>query len=252
MRAEEFRRLYPTHTGFRNRHDGSVGNLVGYSDTRVAVLCDGCEYSWALTDPSARPVVDRMILLGVEDATFGVEENRKREFWVNGEFEVTLSATWLDRRTPGYCENPAYATLDDCCARCSRTRVVYCERKPWVVVGCSASDAMLFFIGERFCEAVKRVCPYIEQYRFVGVGTDAVERLVLQIHTLRVYDILLERAASPCRVGFDGFVVKRTADAWQVALERAVEAEEDALASSEKQPNHDPAQRADADLHERV
>jgi hypothetical protein len=227
MRPEEFRRLYPTHTEFRNRYDGSVGNLVGYSDERVAVLSGGCEYSWALTDPSAQPVVDKMILLGIEDATFGIEENAKREFWVNGEFEVTLAATWVDRGTPEYCRDPAFATVDDCCARCSWTRVVYCERRPRVVVGCSESDTMLFSIGERFCEAMRRVCPYVEQYRFVGgVGTDDMERLVLQIHTLGVYDILLERAASSCRVGFDGFVVKRTADAWKVAHEHAMEAEE--------------------------
>jgi hypothetical protein len=216
-----------------------------------------------------------MILLGIEDATFGIEENAKREFWVNGEFEVTLAATWVDRGTPEYCRDRAFATVDDCCARCSWTRVVYCERRPRVVVGCSESDAMLFFIGERFCEAVRRVCPYVEQYRFVGgVGINDMERLVLQIHTLGVYDILLERAASSsCRVGFDGFVVKRTAEAWEVAHEHAMEVEEvsdggvyglvvclltfekqDAAlaAASEKQPNHDPAQRADADLHEGV
>ena len=254
MTPEEFRAQYPTHTAFRNRFDGSVDNLVGSNATHVAVLCGGCEYSWPLADAKIRPnpyaliVVDKMIELGIHEATFGIEENQKREFWVNGEFVLTSVHSAAIEPYPGGVTAeflPTGMTIEQELEWVVQQRVVMCPQgcvvfrfddNKSLVVGCDGRDAMAFKIYTHFGRTTRRfgVCPWVKTFSFEGVGRAEVAAAICGIHEFGLYHIMPEdmrtdanglpliRGEGRMRVGFDGFTVKR-ADAWLVAMERAAE-----------------------------
>jgi hypothetical protein len=255
MTPDEFRAQYPTHTGFRNRCDGSDDNLVGYNATHVAVLCGGCEYSWPLADagkvrvdPNTLPVVNRMIELGIHEATFGIEENQKREFWVNGEFALTMVHSAAIEPSPGgvTAEHlPPGMTIEQELEWVVQQRVAMCthgcvvfrfDDNKSLVVGCDGRDAMAFKIYTHCGSTTRRygVCPWVATYCFDGVGCAEVAAAVYGIREFGLYDILpedmrtgvdglpLTREERRMRLGFDGFTVKR-ANAWVVAMERAAE-----------------------------
>ena len=262
MTPDEFRAQYPTHTHFRNRWDGSVGNLVGYNATHVAVLtCGGCEYSWPLADagkiradPNSLPVVNKMIELGIHEATFGIEENQKREFWVNGEFVLTMDYRKPIEPAPegiatgttveflptglGTIEKELEWVVQQYVAMCTRACVVFrFDDSKTLVVGCDDRRAMAYKIYTHFGRTTRRygVCPWVVTFSFENVGCAEVAAAVAGIQLLGLHDILPEDMATDAdglpltiherrmRVGFDGFTVKR-ASAWAVAAERMVDA----------------------------
>ena len=256
MTPEEFRAQYPTHTHFTNRWDGRADNLVGYSATHVAVLCGGCEYSWPLADPAraranpfALPVVDKMIAFDIHEATFGFEEtNMKREFWVNGEFEVTMdNRKPIEPAPPGARTGSTAEFLPDglesieeelewvvrrCVAMCTQACVVFpFDDNKTLVVGCDGEKAMAYQIYRHCGRTTRRfgVCPWVVTFSFEGAGCAEVAAAVAGIHKFSLFNILAEDVpgAPPggrrMRLGFDGFTVKR-ASAWVAAADRMVDA----------------------------
>jgi hypothetical protein len=207
MTPEDFIAQFPIYKPFTNVYDRSARNLVGYNKTTVGIWTDGELYTAPAWIDHMKPVVNRMLALGVENVQLKHDENGRREFWANGSF--LLSAP---KREPITCINGgSHAVLKREIKRyVGRCRVCYVVLETGlsaVLVGCKEADAALWHIFMGVDGA-----PQVHRYDFVDLGYEQVKRLVSNVVEFNVRSMVFFGGRDVNMVCFDGFTVCHVPD----------------------------------------